>query len=267
LTIAPSDTGSTISAAPSAASPVKLGVASSGSGPVTVTLGAAANDLANWGGLVVKGSSAGGGTIATLGANQTFAQANVIGGVLSIPGGRTLTAPVTLGSGGALGGTGTVAGTVAVNSGGVLLPGDQGAIGQLTVGASTWAGGGRYIFEFNSLTPNPGTANDHVNSSGALNITANSSTPFLFDINGVNPPAVGTSPVSYTIGTFAGGISGFAASAFSFVPTGWFSDVPTIAQQGNNLILTFTPVPEPLGILALGTGALGLAGWLRRRKR
>ena len=64
---------------------------------------------------------------------------------------------------------------------------------------------------------------------------------------------------SWTIATFAVGITNFSASEFTLDP-GY-----AISMQGNNLVLTFSPVPEPTTTLAFGAGALAMAGWLRRR--
>jgi hypothetical protein len=279
LTIAPSDNGTTIAAAPAAASPVRLGVGSSGTGPVTVTLGAAANDLQNWAGLVVKGSSGGGTTVATLAANQTFAQTTVTGGTLTVPAGVTLTSPVML-AGGALAGGGTVTAAVTVGPNGMVSPGTS--PGQLTVGGMTWQPLGNYLFEYNAATP-PGPAgappgptdNDFITSAaGALSLGALSNTAggrFNLQINTLLTTVPPATPVDYTIATFGAILGGTGP-----IPTGTdvsnlftfngsiVGSVPTVRVVGNSLVLNFVPVPEPAGVLALAAAAGGLLGWRRR---
>ena len=41
----------------------------------------------------------------------------------------------------------------------------------------------------------------------------------------------------------------------------------SLGTSGNQLVLTFTPVPEPGVVLAVSAGAFGLLTWTRRRPR
>jgi autotransporter-associated beta strand protein len=251
LTFAPSDNGTTLSVAPANPSAVNLGVGSSGAGPVTVTLGAAANDLQNWGGLVVKGSSGGGSTTANLATDQTFARTTVLGGTLVVPSGVTLTSPVAL-NGGSLAGRGTIDGTVAV-TGGRLAPGN--GVGQVATGSMNWGPGGVYDFEYSSTNaPVPGADNDHINSSaGTLSLAGLSPGGFTITITytGTRPTSGPSSPLDYTIATFGGGITGAAPGSnvtnlFS-IPSGDYFSTPlvSVSGDGQRLVLSFTPVPEP----------------------
>ena len=185
MTFAPSVSGLTLDLAPPAVGTVKLGVASSGAGVVPVTIGAAANDLANWGGLVVKGSSGAGTTVANLATNQTFASTTIIGGTLSIGNGVTLTSPVSIATGGTLGGTGTVTGAIAINAGGILAPGNS--IGTLSVGAgvTTWAPAGQYTVEYDTTSGvfTSGTSIDYFNIAGSLTVSAGNTGGNQFVIN------------------------------------------------------------------------------------
>ena len=77
---------------------------------------------------------------------------------------------------------------------------------------------------------------------------------------------------NFTIFT-ANNITGFSTDKFLFDTTGFSTNVGpnaifSISQSGNDLILSFTPVPEPSTWALLGTGvlAIGPVGW-RQRKR
>lgn len=175
---------------------------------------------------------------------------------------------------GTVGGTGTIAGALSVNTGGTVAPGTS--VGKLTVNNQTTFGpGGTYAFEYASVDQtaisNPanfGVTHDHiagVGGSASLNVTATNvgASRFTIDITAqtFSPTPTAT---DYIIGTFPGGISGFTSDKFLFTGTG-FSGVPTIAMQGNNLVLTLVPVPEPVHLLVLCAAALG-AHCVRRRR-
>ncbi|HEY2785275.1 MAG TPA: autotransporter-associated beta strand repeat-containing protein [Fimbriiglobus sp.] len=269
LTFAPSNAGMTLNLAPTAASVVQLGVASSGAGVVPVTIGASANDLANWGGLVVKGSSGGGTTAANLATNQTFASTTIIGGTLSIGNGVTLTSPLSIATGGTLGGTGTVTGAIAINAGGILAPGNS--IGTLSAGAgvTTWAPAGQYTVEYDTTSGvfTSGTSIDYFNSAGSLTVSASNTAgnQFVINLKQLNTGGTVSNP-QIKIATFAGGITGFSADKFSVTGDFYSGMTPTVSAIGNDIVLTFSPVPEPVTVLGLAAVGLTGAGWVRRRR-
>jgi hypothetical protein len=135
-------------------------------------------------------------------------------------------------------------------------------------GETQWASGGKYTVEYtpgSSFTP--GTTIDYFNSLGTLNVTATQAAPFVINLVRL---AGGTTPAttSATIATFTGTSgTGFATNRFTF--TGDFAGAaPSISlDASNNVVLTFTPVPEPVTVLGLSAGGLALAGWACRRAR
>src|SRR5205823_642319 len=111
-----------------------------------------------------------------------------------------------LASGQTLAGHGTVVGPVTIRNGSGVAPGAS--VGTLNVAGMSWQGGGRYDFEFSGAT------GDLVSGTGALNLGALSSAN-RFTIN-IASAGTATTPQTYTIATFAGGISGFDPSEFTF---------------------------------------------------
>lgn len=205
------------------------------------------------------------------------------GGCLSVKnqsGSATGTGPVVINSGGTLAGSGAIAGSVTVNSGGTIAPGNS--PGTLHTGSQTWNGGGHYLWQINQAASaagtDPGWAVLDIN--GSLTIGAGAENRFSIDLvsltqaNAAGPVHDFDSQQRYTwsIVAASGGITGFDPEKF-LLNTGGFANALnngsfSLSQSGNDLDLTFVPVPEP-GAFGLAA-ALGLAGftcWRRLSRR
>ena len=184
-----------------------------------------------------------------------------------------------------IGGSGTVAGTLAVGSGATLSPGAS--PGTLTLsGSLTMGGGGNYNWQMLSATGTAGAVSswDLVSVGGPLTIASTSADPFkinLWTLSGGSPDVSGTaanfngsSNATWKIATATGGISGFAADKFAISTsatngTGGFANAFgtgtfSIAQSGNDLNLVFTAGAAPPVItinVASGTQTQAQAGY------
>jgi autotransporter-associated beta strand protein len=211
---------------------------------------------------------------------------NTNGQLLSPPGGVTVVRQGVLSGVGQVGGI-TAGTALTIGSGGgfttdgTLAPGDSpvtnSRLGQLTVsGMATFNGGARYRWELVAPT---GTAGTHWDLLNAFAIQFGGGGPITIEIDSLSPTTA-NGPVpgfdlnqsyQWTIARVTnGGITGFDPAKFALDASG-FMNSPNSSQfgievSGNDLVLTYTPVPEPATVLGLAAGALG-AGWLRRRLR
>ena len=212
-------------------------------------------------------------------------------GNLAVPGGLSITTGQTLT------GNGTVTGNVGI-AGGMITPASMsGSPSVLTLtGNLTLANNSVYNWGLASVvTDTPvsttlksgttagGYTASWINSSGSLSLSgvATGGITVLISSLGANF-ASGTvydwvpgSSYSWTIASFATGITGFSSSLFIVNSTAFNNLNPSIGsyawsvtQVGNNLVLNATPaVPEPAGLLLVAGAGLGLGGLIRRRYR
>ena len=207
-----------------------------------------------------------------------------------------------LAGGQTLGGFGTVSGTITVSSGSTISAGTSSAlstgigdsVGTLTTGIQNWNGGGTYLWKIS----NAGTANTTLTgNSGAgtswdklavssLAITGNSTTPFTIQAAFANGNPIGgfsaTNSYSWILGQTAAangittnGVTGVNPTAFKLDTSSFASAFGTNAGAfslsaaadggGTDLVLTYSPAPEPTSLLLTGSFAAG--GLLLRRRR
>lgn len=179
----------------------------------------------------------GSGTLTMTGTN-TYSGATAINqGALIVNG--SLASPVTVNSGGTLGGVGSLT-SATVNAGGVLAPGDPPGTLSLGGGLSLVSGA---VLDFTLDTP---LTSDAISMPlGTLLLNDQQFTDFNF------APTSNFGQGTYTL-IDAGSIEGSLGSGTSGIIDGLPA---TLAVQGDNL--TLNVVPEP-GTLALAAAALGL---------
>lgn len=217
---------------------------------------------------------AGGGTLVVTTALTHNGPVQINGGTVQVNG-TTAAASLAgflVNNGGTLGGTGTIngaapyGGLVTVNAGGTLAPGAS--IGTLTSRAMVWRPNGVYNFEHD-----PGsTSADLVTGAGTLDLTSLAAgNTFVINLIPTSFPSPGpTSPVTYTLATYGGGVllpAGQDPSNLNnlLTFTGLGGSPVTSLVNGSSIQVTFTPVPEPAFVLLGCAAAAGLAARLRRR--
>jgi autotransporter-associated beta strand protein len=171
-----------------------------------------------------------------------------------------------------LGGTGPISQALTLNNvGDVLSPGNSPGIQSYTV-AQSW-NSFSYDWEVNDFTgTTAGTAFDRITVAGSLALTGGSGSYILNLLSLTSANVAGDAPNfneidrSWNILATTGGITGFNASAWQINATGFTNNEAglwSLASDGNNLVLSYTAIPEPAAALLGGIGTLLL---LRRRR-
>ncbi|HRZ86289.1 MAG TPA: autotransporter-associated beta strand repeat-containing protein [bacterium] len=186
------------------------------------------------------------------GRNTYTGNTYVQSGTLAVNG--SLASPLVDVEGGAMiAGSGDILGDLLLESGASVSPGSSPGI--LETGDMTWSEDGHYIWEINDADGVAGSAWDLIDVTGRLTINANAAEPFIIDLatlTSSNQPGEMADFDYYeddvwTIVTTTLGITGFSSDKFSvntqdfynYYGSGSFS----VAKEGNNLNLVFTPGP------------------------
>ncbi len=190
-----------------------------------------------------------------------------------------LASHLTFGTNGArLSGNGTIAGDVVLETSLGIAPGNS--PGLLTVaGGLTWSQGGFFELEIQDPAGAPGTGWDAIHVNGILQFTATLGEPLTLHLRSLTASGAGgnisnflsSRPYALQVLTATGGIKGFNPATVRITTTGFTNALDggsfALLASGNNLMLTFTPVPEPSTWALMLTGASVLAVKLIRRRR
>jgi autotransporter-associated beta strand protein len=178
-------------------------------------------------------------------------------------------------NGGTISGTGALNVNLALNSlASHLAPGNSPGIQPF--GANQTWNSFTYDWEVNDFTGVvAGTAFDQIAITGSLDLTGGSGSYVLnvLSLDGLNVTGLAQNfsevSQSWTIASTTTGITGFNAANWTIDATGFLNAETgafTLAQSGNDLVLSYAPIPEPSTYAALaGFGVLGLAMYRRRR--
>ena len=251
---------------------LQIGGGGSGSGgsSVTGTVGSGTIAIAGPGTLVWNRSDSYGGAYAnritgsgslvlargtlTLTATSPFSGTTSINAGKLVMNGSLASSTLLVNASGTLSGSGVV-GATTVNGGGTILPGSTSRM--LTTGNLTLQGGGNYNWQLLDATGTAGSQWGLVTSSGTLTVAATSDNPFAINLWTLSGTSVNGSAsnfnkladASWTIGRFAGGITGFSPNAFSVITsptngtggfTNPFAGTFSVATVGNDLDIVYT---------------------------
>jgi hypothetical protein len=224
------------------------------------------------------------GRLSLAGTNTYTGNTAVTSGTLAINGNNSAaTGVVTVSSGATLGGSGTIGGQVIVSSGGTLAPGNSPGLMTANDGVSL-ATGSTFQWELIGNTlDGRGTNYDAVNvTGGSLSIGTGVTSSLVFNASGsgvswsnsfwdadrswlvfdnANSPTLASGAVFDTINLSADSLGSTLTSVRTNASFAW-------NQQGSDVYLSYTAVPEPstYALLVLAAAALGFHAWRRRRR-
>lgn len=240
-----------------------------------VSVNMALNGVISGAGALIKTNS----NTLTLGGANTYAGGTTVNGGALVVNGSV--GAVTVNTGGSLGGSGTV-GAVTLTSGSFLRPGNS--PGLLTAASSSWAGGSTYNWEIDNAAGVAGTNWDLFSVTGALDMSAlSSSAQMNLVLESLSLANYSTSTSSSWVIAQAGAFTGtsfaddtnvtdlfnITSTAFNggSQPNGGFQ-VVTGTTEGGLRILNLMAVPEPStgALLAFGLGGLVMTRLLRRKQ-
>ncbi len=179
---------------------------------------------------------------------------------------------------GTIGGTGSLANTALTLATGAYISPGYTAPGTLTTGNETWAGGGQYFWQINSLSGTAGLASgwDLLKVNGALTLVATPDDPFIISISSASALAGWNPNTSYewTILTASVPMTNLNPADIFLDPTGFARwNAPgagtfSVQLSGESLNLVFSPqpIPEPASPVWFMAG-IGTLLWLSSGKR
>ena len=170
-------------------------------------------------------------------------------------------------NGDTLDGMGTVTGGLKVASGGTVYPGDDG-VGVLTVkGAGDFAALSNWKVRLSTANVGAVNTSNRIDFNAVLKLQAGMNMP----IDGSGLTFAAGQTYDYVIATI--GTSNFEIGTVNFQPTNFnpssFASPSSFSliTNGPNLVLRFTPVPEPAFVTAILLAGMAGSGVLRRRLR